>query len=496
MVHPRIGSQAEMPTTRPDPPFTTANVRADDPRVRAWNARPVRKDGDHVVYWCQATRRADDNVALEHAVARANELGLPVVVYEALRADYPYASDRLHTFVLECARDSAAALARRGIPHGFFLPTTAEQARGVAGRVFARAALVVSDDHPSFLHPAQNAAAAARAPCAYVTVDDAAVVPLSTIVAHEPQARTIRPKLLRALDEWLQPVKAIAPKIAPAKVDWPFTPIDLAQADLAALVAECAIDHSVRPVDDRRGGAREARRRLTAFLRAAGKRYDVGRDEVPSDGTSGLSAYLHFGAISARACLLAARDAGLPAAAHEAFVEQLLVRRGLAFNHAARSPEHARWQGVPEWARRTLESHRSDPRPDARPLDALERAASGDPIWDAAQRDLLTRGRMHNVLRMYWGKSLLTKIADPAEAFAFGARMFDRYALDGRDPNTYTGVGWCFGLHDRPFPERPIFGTVRPMGAGALKRRFDLREWLRVREKDTDVASQPSLFGD
>jgi deoxyribodipyrimidine photo-lyase len=474
-----------------------ANVVRDDLRVRAWNDRPVRPggQGDYVVYWCQAARRAVDNPALELAVARANELELPVVVYEALRPDYPHASARFHAFVLECARDAAAALAARGIAHGFFLPRTAEEARGVAAKVFARAALVVSDDHPSFVYPRQNARAAAACGCAYLTVDDTTIVPLARFGAHEHAARTLRPKLHRVLDEHLAPVVEIEPRRR-GTVDWPFEPLDLARlegARLDAAIAACAAggtDARVRPVRDRPGGARAAEARLRAFLAREGRRYDTARDDAVADETSGLSPYLHFGAISARRCALAAREA-LPQPARDAFLEQLVVRRALAFNHAAREPLHARWEGLPAWARETLEAHAGDPRGgDAGPCDAatLERAASPDRVWNAAQRDLVEHGRMHNVMRMYWGKQLLPLLASPREAFDFAVAMMDRYALDGRDPNTYTGVGWCFGLHDQPFPERAIFGKVRPMGLGALKKRFDVEAYARG-------VRQPSLLG-
>jgi deoxyribodipyrimidine photo-lyase len=166
--------------------------------------------------------------------------------------------------------------------------------------------------------------------------------------------------------------------------------------------------------------------------------------------------------------------------AYDAFVEQLVVRRGLAFNHAAREPRHATWEAVPEWAKQTLAAHAKDERPEAKPPAKLERAQSDDPIWNAAQRELLLRGRIHNVLRMFWGKRLIQLCKRPRDAFELAVRCFDRYALDGRDPNTYAGIGWCFGLHDRPFPEREIFGTVRPMGLGAVKKRFDPKAWAKT----------------
>lgn len=453
--------------SRSKPKARRANVRQNDPRLRAWNDKPIRA-GEYVVYWCQASRRPDDNVALEYAIKRANELSLPVVVFESVSPDAPWACDRFHTFVLECARDTAERLAARGIQHGFFLPRTADEAEGVAAQVFARAALVVSDDQPSFVFPWQNAAAARDAPCTYVTVDDAAIAPLALIPAHEPNARAIRPKLLTLLEEWLAPVVPIAPKVAARTIEWPFAPVDLLRADLAKLVARCEIDHGVPPVDDSPGGFRAARERLASFLADGAARYHEGRDD------DGLAPYLHFGAISARACVLAAARAGLPQEAWEAVVDKLVVRRGLAFNHAAREPRHATFDGVPEWARETLAAHAKDPRPNARPPSILEKARSVDPVWNAAMRELVTRGRVHEVVRRYWLERTIALVKRPRDAFDFLVRAIDRYALDGRDPVTYAAIGRAFGLHERPFPERKIYGALRPTSLAALRKRFDV----------------------
>jgi hypothetical protein len=193
---------------------------AADPRVRRLNDRTTPARGDYVLYWMQVYRRGDDNAALAYAVARANELGVPCVVYEALRPDHPHASDRIHTFVLQGARDTARTLAARGLRHVFFLPRTAGEARGVLSKLAARARLVVSDDYPSFIVPAHNAAAAARVPCPFVVVDDCAVVPLSLLAKAEIGARTIRPKVARALPEWLRPIEEPPPRCPPP--DWTF----------------------------------------------------------------------------------------------------------------------------------------------------------------------------------------------------------------------------------------------------------------------------------
>jgi deoxyribodipyrimidine photo-lyase len=452
--------------------------RPDDPRLRRLNDRPVVA-GDYVLYWMQAYRRAQDNAALELAVERAGELGVPCLIYEALRADYPHASDRLHTFVLQGARDSAARLARRGVAYAFFLPRTADAARGVVGKLAARARMVVSDDFPSFVVPAQNAAAAARAPCAYVVVDDGSIVPTALLSAREEiAARTLRPKVTRLLGDWLKPVAEVPARVGPPpRLDLPFDPLDLGRADLPALVASCAIDHGVPPVDGMPGGATAAEARLQAFVRGALGSYDVDRNDPSRSSTSDLSSYLHFGMVSARRVALEARAWGRGPAL-DAFLEQLIVRRSLSFHFARTRPDHASWSALPSWARATLQSHAADPRYADLTVDDLEHARSPDPLWNAAMRELRVRGTIAPYARMLWGKLPLGWMRRPEDAHAALVHLNDRWALDGRDPNGYANVSWCFGLHDRPWPARPVFGTVRSMTSASARRKLDFEGYI------------------
>jgi deoxyribodipyrimidine photo-lyase len=452
---------------------------AADPRLRRLNDRPVATRGEFVLYWSQAFRRADDNAALAYAVERANELGVPCLVYEGLRPDHPHASDRTHRFVLEGARDTAARLEERGIAHAFFLPRTAAEARGVVAKLAARARLVVSDDFPSFVIPAHNTAAAARAPCAFVVVDDCAVVPMALFARPEIAARTIRPKVTRALESWLRPIAEPAPKVrAPRRVDLPFAPVDLARADLDALVAACAIDHGVPPVAGTPGGSREAERRLGAFVRGPVGSYDEGHNDPSRDGTSRLSPYLHFGMLSARRAALEARKWGKRGPGLDAFLEQLLVRRALSFNFARSRGDHASYSALPAWAVATLEKHKEDERYAELSLADLEGARSPDPLWNAAMNELRAHGVVQSYARMLWGKLPLLWMRSPVDAHAAVMHLNDKWALDGRDPNGYANVSWCFGLHDRAWPGRPVFGNVRTMTSASARRKLDFEEYI------------------
>jgi deoxyribodipyrimidine photo-lyase len=458
----------------PDP----LRFRPDDPRVRLLNDRPPNPRGEFVLYFMQVYRRAEDNAALAYAVERANELGVPCLVYEALRPDYPYASDRLHAFVLEGARDVARGLERRGIAHALFLPRTPLEARGVVAKMAARACLVVSDDFPSFVVPEHHAAVARRATCSYLVVDDCAVVPMALFPRDEIGARTLRPKVLHALADWLRPLgEPPAGLPPPARVDLPFDPIDLSRADIPGLLASCSIDHGVPRLLDTLGGTAEAERRLRAFVRGPLATYAVDRNDPSRAATSGLSPYLHFGMISARRIALEARAWGAGESL-DAFLEQLLVRRGLAYNFARARPDHARWSALPAWARATLETHAVDPRYADLAIEDLESARTPDPLWNAAMNELREHGTVQPYARMLWGKLPIAWMRRAEDAHAAMVRLNDRWALDGRDPDGYANVSWCFGLHDRPWPERRIFGTVRAMTSASARKKYDFEDYV------------------
>jgi deoxyribodipyrimidine photo-lyase len=246
------------------------------------------------------------------------------------------------------------------------------------------------------------------------------------------------------------------------------------------VLAALACDRSVLPVKKFIGGTDEAERRLHLFLQERLAQYDQRRNHPEVPGTSELSAYLHFGQISPVTVALAVRGALAPAAARDAYLEELIVRRELAINFVARNPNYDRLQGCPDWGRATLAAHEDDPRPYLYTERQLENAATHDPLWNAAQTEMVTTGRMHGYLRMYWAKKILEWTKTPARAFAIAVRLNDRYLLDGRDPNGYAGIAWAIGgKHDRPWgPRRPVFGTIRYMSAAGMAGKFDVKGYL------------------
>ena len=435
-------------------------------RVSALNDAPAREAGEFVLLWLQGQRRIRGNLAFAHAQRRANELARPLVVYEALRNDYPHASERLHHFVLSGVADTARDCAEQGVAYGFFLQTPSSP-RGVLHRLAARAAVVVTDYLPTFIHPAQTRALASRARCRVEVVDAAGVSPLSLAPKAEIGARTLRPKVMRRLVELLQPIPEVPAGLrAPRKLDWGFDPF---RGSPEEGVAAAGVSRAVQALPG--GGRAAGLRRLAGFdLRG----YDEARNEPDTSAQSGLSPYLHFGHLGAAEIALAAQAKDAPEADRAAFIEQLIVRRELALNFCTRVRPHDTLAALPPWAQKTLQKHQADPRP-ALPSDAeLETGRSPDRLWNAMQNQLRGEGRIHGWLRMLWGKTILLWSKDAGEALRRMAFLNDKYALDGRDAVSATSFLWCLGLHDRPFPERPVFGVVRSMSLAAAPRKHHL----------------------
>ncbi len=438
-------------------------------RVAALNDQPVVDSRGFVLLWLQGQRRIRENVAFAHAQRRANELGKPLVVYEGLRRDYPHACARFHRFVLDGAESNARDCQQQGVAYAFFLQTP-RTPRGVLHALAARAALVVTDWLPTFIHPAQTRRLAARASCLVEAVDAAGSVPLSTFPSAQVGARTVRPRLWKAVV--LKAVPKVPARVKPpTSFDWGFDPLRAPWEDISGVPALPA------PVEGVRGGRAAGLARLRDFIEHRLPGYAGNRNEPSSGSSSWMSPYLHFGHVGATEIALAVGAAHAPKEDEESYLEELLVRRELALNFCARVRNYGSIEALPPWAQKTLAGHADDPR-ELVPLEDLEAARSPDPVWNASQRQLLEEGRIHGYLRMLWGKNLLIWSKDAAEALQRMALLNDRYALDGRDANSWAGYQWCLGMHDRPFPERAVFGVVRSMTSASALRKLDLDPYL------------------
>lgn len=441
--------------------------------------RPASGPADGpVVYWMQHAQRALDNPALEHALALASRWDRPACVVVGIDAGYPGATERAFTFMLEGLREVRDALAERGVGMACRLGAPEEVALSAA-----RGAAALVCDRGYLRHQrAWRERVAAAAPCGVVEVEGDAVVPVETASDKaESMARTIRPKLLRVLDRFA----ALPEPVAVAR-RWPSgaTPpgsgedVTPSLSDPHALARRLGADERARSVSAWfGGGAGHAQAALERFTRRVIGSYERDRNQPQRDAVSYLGMHLHFGQVSPvrvlRAVREAARDGNVPAAALDAFVEELVVRRELAINHAWFEPGYDRYEALPAWARATLERHVGDPRESAYDAQTLEDGETDDPYWNAAMLEMRETGYMHNYMRMYWGKRILAWSVDPEAGFELTRTLNDRYFLDGRDPNSYAGVAWVYGRHDRPWPERPVFGTVRSMVAAGLRRKSD-----------------------
>jgi deoxyribodipyrimidine photo-lyase len=480
-------------------------VGYNEARLRRLNEARTNPRGAYVLYWMQASRRLQRNHALDYALLCAAQHAKPLVVYEGLRLDYPWASRRLHRFVLEGMRDNAAAAKATGFTYWPFVEGPERPARGLVAALSRRAALVVTDDFPCFVVPDQTAALVRRAEVPVFAVDSCSVVPLSLLGPPVAAAAHLRPRIHRAFAEaWAHRAAArpAPPKARGRGLEPPLQPWD--PASLEPTLASLSFRSDVPPVAGAPGGSRAARKRLREFVTRRLPGYAEARSvpQSPSDGhASGLSPYLHFGHVSIEEVVGAALSSSGRWTPHElrldnrgkregffhddpdvnAFLDEALVWRDVGHHwHVTRRRDtESLDRALPAWALATLRAHAADRRAYVYPPEAWEAAETHDPLWNAAQRELVATGTIHNYLRMLWGKKVLEWSRTPEEAYATLVHLNNKYALDGRDPNSWTGILWCFGLFDRPWaPERPVLGVLRYMSSENTARKFDLRPYL------------------
>jgi deoxyribodipyrimidine photo-lyase len=444
-----------------------AAIRSE--RIRPLNGRKVT-GRPLVIYWMQAAQRAGTNHALEYAVKAANEVRKPLVVLFALTEKYPEANERHYAFLLEGLKETRDALRRRGIP---LVVRRGEPDEEIAA--FARdASLVVVDDGTVRVERRWRRSAAAALDCPLVEVATNVIVPVEAVSPKEEySAATLRPKIYRLLAGFLTPLRETPLRVKPIEPALESWDID----DTDSALSRLALDRTIGRVPSFRGGASEAEKRLRAFVKDTLAAYAEARNDPALDALSGLSPYLHFGQISPLAVALAVKKG--PAYGQAAFLDELIVRRELSFNFVHYNRAYDRFEGLPEWCRTTLLEHAKDPRPYLYSRAELEAAATHDPYWNAAQKEMVLTGKMHGYMRMYWGKKILEWSASPREAFRTALALNNAYELDGRDANAFAGVAWCFGKHDRPWARRPVFGTIRYMNAAGLRRKFDPDSYVR-----------------
>jgi deoxyribodipyrimidine photo-lyase len=498
-----------------------SRIQSDFPalRINLLNEKSVRTDGELVLYWMIANRRAHWNFSLQRAVDWAAELKKPLVVLEALRSDYPWACDRFHRFVIQGMIDNSKTFSKSKATYYSYLERKPGEGDGLLAALAARACVVVSDDFPCFFLPKMVTAAKRHIPVRFELVDSNGLLPMRAADRTFVRAFDFR----RFLQKTLTPHLAELPEenpLAGAKFPqlgqlppeivkrWPaVAPEQLGR--LAQDLSSLAIDHAVGPaLFD--GGEHAAHKQMQLFLKQRLSEYADSRNQPQQEVASGLSPYLHFGHLSAHEIFtatmahenwnpnkIAAKATGSSSGwwgvdrAAESFLDELITWREVGFNMCSRRQDYARYSSLPDWAQTTLAEHADDPREFTYTLAEFAESRTHDPLWNAAQRQLVTEGRMHNYLRMLWGKKILEWSPSPQDALAVMIELNNKYAVDGRNPNSYSGIFWVLGRYDRAWgPERPIFGKIRYMSSENTARKVKVSEYI---EKYSDK-HQPSLF--
>lgn len=476
-------------------------------RIRGRNQEKVAPGGEYVLYWMTAYRRLEDNYALDRAVEWAVQLRRPLLILEALRCGYEWASDRHHTFVIQGMVENQAAAHAAGVGYYPYVEEVEGAGKGLLRALAQRACVVVTDEFPCFMLPRMVDAGARQSPVLLESVDSNGLLPMEAagrpfdlahsfrrflqkeLAGHLSQAP--EPTPLEGLNERLP--SALPPSEATAR--WPVAlPEELLQRGLQRL----PVDHQVEPVPDLVGGPSEADFRLRRFLERRLSRYVEERNLPEASATSELSAYLHFGHISVHKVfrMLAQEEGwttynlsdatgghragwwGMSEGA-EAFLDQLVTWRELGFNMCWYNSQYDQYASLPPWALTTLREHSHDVRPVLYSLEQLDEAATHDPLWNAAQRQLRQCGLIHNYMRMLWGKKILEWSDTPEVALERMIHLNNKYALDGRDPNSYSGIFWVLGRYDRAWgPERPIFGKIRYMSSDNTGRKLPVESYV------------------
>lgn len=440
-------------------------------RIKYLNSQPIQ-NGQYVLYWMQNAQRAEYNHALEYAIQQANEFKKPLLVVFGITDNFPEANLRHYWFMLEGLQDVEKQLQKRKIKFvlRYGLPSQ------VVTRLSKDASLVVTDRGYLRVLKRWREEVAQKISCSLIQVETDVVVPVDVISDHtEFAARTIRPKITRQLSSYLVPLEETAVHHSSLGLEIE----SLNVQDISGLASSFKLKHEVRPVTQFfQGGNTRAKKVLETFIEQRFSTYVENRNQPQTDDTSYMGMYLHYGQISPLYIARQILEQGKGQENVESYIEELIVRRELAMNFVNFNPDYDRYEGLPVWARKTLEEHAKDKRAFLYDSEQLETAQTHDPYWNAAMNEMRFTGYMHNYMRMYWGKKILEWSKTPQEAFATALYLNNKCFLDGRDANSFTGVSWCFGTHDRPWTERAIFGKVRYMNAAGLERKADPKAYV------------------
>lgn len=475
-------------------------------RVFKRNSHQPNTDGDYVLYWMQINRRFHYNFALEYAVGWANKLGKPLLILEAFSCDYPWATDRTHTFMMQGMKEHAEYAHSKDLNYISFVEEEEGQYKKLLFDLTSKASLLITDEYPVFIMRQRNESYSQEISIPYISVDSNGLIPLG-ITKKDPYSAYLFRKIMQKnfIEAFTNP-----PAKDPLddlknreKIEIDTSIVrDLPKAENAfnnmkSFISALDIDHTVKPIEWH-GGRSAALGMLGHFVQHALLEYDDKRNHPDEKKTSQLSAWLHFGKISEYEIVKTVMDYqpkgwdldkitynngskggffnGGPNI--DGFLDEVITWREVGFHFAHHRPDYDQFESLPDWALQTLNEHKNDPREWIYSYDQLAASETHDEIWNAAQTQLREEGIIHNYLRMLWGKKVIEWTPDPKAALQYLIKMNNTYAIDGRDPNSYSGIFWCFGRFDRAWQEREIFGKLRYMTSDSARKKVKLKQYL------------------
>lgn len=477
-------------------------------RVFKRNQKEVNPEGDYVLYWMSINRRLEYNYALEYAVGWANKLDKTLLIYEGLSCGIPWASDRFHQFLIEGMAETHDICSKRGVSFYSFVEFNAGDGQGLVESLASNACLVIADEFPTYIIRPYNRLMSAKVQVSYITVDSNGLIPLGLTTSAPYSAYIFR----KTMQKYFKEGFTNAPKTDPLAELKNTTKVVLSEVflsrwpdaaphyrDIPATVAKLDIDHSVKALGIK-GTRAFALNRMETFISKKLGDYKEKRNDPDARASSGLSGWLHYGKISEYEVVKAALESqpkgwsldhlrfqngqrdgffgGNPAI--ESFLDELITWRETGFHFCHHVPAHDKYESLPDWAIESLEEHSLDEREYVYTFEQFENAETHDPIWNAAQRQLVREGIIHNYLRMLWGKKVLEWTPDPRTAVEYLIELNNKYAIDGRDPNSYSGIFWIFGRFDRAWgPERQIYGKIRYMTSDSTAKKVELKQYLK-----------------
>ncbi len=475
-------------------------------RVFKRNQNEPNPDGEFVLYWMQINRRFHYNFALEYAVGWANKLDKPLLILEAFSCDYPWATDRTHTFMMQGMKEHLETIDRRSFHYLPYVEKESGQYEKLLMSLSTRASLLVTDEYPVFIMKERNATLPDQVHIPYYSVDSNGLIPLGLTEKDPYSAYLFR----KTMQKYFVEAYTNPPKENPLEELNNRSHIELpdsifeglpdgeeALSDIAETISGISIDHSVKPIEWH-GGRNAALQKMHYFMENGLMQYGELRNDPDENKTSKMSAWLHFGKISEYEVVrevLSHQPQGWDLdritynngsrngffnghSSIDAYLDELITWREVGFHFAHHRDDYDQFESLPDWALETLNEHKSDPREWTYSYDELAESRTHDEIWNAAQTQLREEGIIHNYLRMLWGKKVLEWTPDPETALQYLIDLNNTYAIDGRDPNSYSGIFWCFGRFDRAWQERPVFGKIRYMTSDSTRKKVQMKQYL------------------